>query len=76
MPLSSLPAPVTSSQQRLEEAVFALDEKMGALDEWLDRVDATFDDFQLRWQVSSDNLSAQLLQVERELAEPPRLRIY
>ena len=58
---------------RLEQAVEQLDEKLGSLCEWMERTEANLTDFQLRWQVCSENISAQMSVVEQELAneEPP-----
>jgi hypothetical protein len=48
-----------------------LDQKIGCLDEWMARTSADLDDFQMRWQASSENIAAQLTQVEQELIEQP-----
>lgn len=64
---------------RLEKALDQLGEKLGSLDEWMARADSNFVDFQLRWQVCSENITAQLAQVEQDLGaetERPQLRIF
>lgn len=65
---------------RLEQAVERLDEKLGSLCEWMERTEANLADFQLRWQVCSENISAQMSMVEQELASDegpsPQLRIF
>jgi len=64
---------------RLGHAVEQLDEKLGSLCEWMERTEANLADFQLRWQVCSENISAQMSVVEQELANEeqptPQLRL-
>ncbi len=64
---------------RLEQAVEQLDEKLGSLCEWMERTEANLADFRLRWQVCSENISAQMSMVEQELANEemtaPQLRL-
>ena len=74
------PEPVPASpHSQLVDAVERLDEKLGSLEEWIERTESDLDDFQLRWQVCSENIAAQLTQVEQELVpEParPQLKIF
>ncbi len=60
-----------SSRDLLVDAVERLDEKLGSLEEWIERTESDLDDFQLRWQVCSENITAQLSQVEQELVQDP-----
>ncbi|MFK7820371.1 MAG: hypothetical protein AB8G99_16740 [Planctomycetaceae bacterium] len=79
MPHSAPELIVPSSQSRLVDAVERLDEKLGSLDEWIARTESNLDDFQVRWQVCSENITAQLCQVEQELVvapQQPKLRIF
>lgn len=65
---------------RLGQAVERLDEKLGSLCEWMERTEANLADFRLRWQVCSENISAQINIVEQELSSSedpsPKLRIF
>ena len=65
-------------QSQLVQAVELLDEKLGSLDEWMTRTDADTNDFQTRWQVCSQTITAQLARVEEavELPQRPQLRIF
>lgn len=68
-----------SMTSRLEDAVEELDRKLGSLDEWMDRTNATFEDWQLRWRICSESISSQLEMVEQELppVDPrPQLRVF
>ena len=66
-----------SLHTRLEQAVQQLDQKIGCLDEWMARTSADLDDFQMRWQASSENIAAQLTQVELiEQPTRPQLQIF
>jgi predicted nucleic acid-binding Zn-ribbon protein len=70
---------IPSTQTRLANAVERLDEKLGSLEEWVSRTEQDLDDFQLRWQASSENIAAQLSRVEDGLTEEPatpHLRIF
>jgi hypothetical protein len=61
-----------SLHTRLEQAVQQLDQKIGCLDEWMARTSADLDDFQMRWQASSENIAAQLI----EQPTRPQLQIF
>lgn len=63
---------------RLEQAIERLDQKLGSLNQWIERTEANLTDFQLRWQVCSQNISEQMMLVERELEESsrPKLRVF
>lgn len=65
-------------QSQLVQAVEMLDEKLGSLDDWMAQTNASLDDFQARWQVCSQNITAQLAQVEEavEVPQRPHLRIF
>ncbi len=72
------PANTPPDAIRLEQAVERLDQKLGSLNQWIERTEANLTDFQLRWQVCSENISAQMMLVERELEEGsrPKLRVF
>lgn len=76
---ASVSSESVSTTARLEQAVERLDQKLGSMDEWMHRTDATFEDFQTRWHVCSQSISTQLTLVEQELSpddRPPHLRIF
>lgn len=70
----------SNQDARLVDAILQLDQKLGAIESRMAHTESNIEDFQLRWQVCSENITAQLAQVEQELSDEPtrtpRLRLF
>ncbi len=69
----------TNQDAGLVDAILKLDQKLGAIESRMAHSESNIEDFQLRWQLCSQNITAQLAQVEQELShepERPHLRVF